>query len=116
VDLLALALGRDGSREGTAVALEIGGHPPARAGAGAVRLLQVVLVHLLHVGEHAPALAVDHDVHESCLRHPCVPTAEVGVQDLAQQRRVGVAVEQVERLVALQPLIAVEEVGRDVER
>ena len=89
---------------------------PAAALVGLVVLDEELLVELLDVGVDAPTLAVDDDLDEVRLRRRGVPAGEFGVQHGAQERRVVVRVEQVQRLVPVQPLLRVGEVQGQVER
>ena len=99
-----------------AAATGTSGHLPARA----LRALEVVArevrVELLRVHVHAPALAVDHDAHVVRLRRRDVLPGDLGVEDRPHERRVAVRVEQVERAVAAEHLLLVDEVERQVQR
>ena len=89
---------------------------PAHAAARAKVVLEEILVELLDVRIEAPAFAVDHHLDEVALERRDVITGHVRVYDFAHERRVGVAVEQVERLVAEQFLIAMLVVDVKVHR
>ena len=79
-------------------------------------LAQEVLVEGLDVRIHAPALAVDHDPHEIRPRRRNVVARDHAVEDRFQERRIFIRVEQVQRVIAVQFLIAVHEFEVDTQR
>jgi hypothetical protein len=83
---------------------------------GAEVVLEELLVELLHRRVDAVVLAVDDDAHQRHARRREELVGEPAVQHLAHERRVGVAVEQVEVAHAVQALLRVDEVEGEVER
>src|SRR6185437_2245777 len=90
-------------------------HLPARAAGRLEVLFQEHLVELLDVGVEAPAFAVDDHFHHVGLGGGHVLAGDVRIEHGAQLRAVLVAVEQVERLVGLEPLLGVGHIERDVQ-
>ena len=86
-------------------ALGIGGNLPADAFLGVIPVSQEVLVVLLDVEVDPPAGPVDDQLDVIRLRGRQVLAGDVVVENMAQERRVGVAVQEVEGLVAVEPLV-----------
>ena len=99
-----------------ATTAEVGRYLPAHAFGRVEVVLQVVLVVLLDVRRQAVVLAVDHDAHEVRFRSDRMLAADMAEQHLAHHARVLIRVQQVERLVAVEALLVVNRVDRDVER
>lgn len=97
--------------------------PPRRAAdlpAGAVGrtvvLREKLLIELLDVGVNAPALAVDDDLDEIGFGGWHVFAGDLRIEHGAQHGIVFMGVEQIEGFIAVQPLLGVREVDRDVQR
>ena len=80
---------------------------PADTPASVEIVLKEILIVLLDVRVDAPALAVDDDLDEVALEGRDLVPGYVRVDDFAHERRVGVAVQQVQRLVAEQFLAVI---------
>ena len=79
-------------------------------------VLEEILVELLDVRVEAPAFAVDHHFDEVALEGRNVIAGHVRINDLTHERRVRVGVEQIERFIAKQLLVAVLVVDVKVHR
>ena len=89
---------------------------PAHSLARAERLTEEVLVELLDVDVDAPALAVDDELDQVRPRRRQVLPGDVIVKDVPQERGVGVRVEEVEGLVAVEVAAVLAVIDRQVQR
>ena len=89
---------------------------PARALRCPEVVAQEVLVERLHVGIHTPALAVDDHAHEVRSWRGHVVAGNLGVEHRLEECRILVRVQEVQRAIPLQLLIAVREVEVDGQR
>ena len=91
-------------------------HLPARTFFGIEVFLQKVLVVLLNVGIDPPIFAVDDDSHQIGFGCGDVSSCDVRIQHGGQHRVIAMRVEQIERFVTQNLLIAVRHVSGHIER
>ena len=72
--------------------------------------LDEVLVELLNITENPPAFAIDHDLDEIRPGGWKEILRDEGIEGAAHHRRIAVAVEQVQCLVAVESLPAVNKI------
>jgi len=90
----------------SAIGVRAAGYFPASSCSSPKVFLDEVLVELLDVTENPPTLAVDHDLDEICLGGGKEILRDEGIERTAHHRGIAVAVEQVQRLVAVESLPA----------
>ena len=88
---------------------------PPDAFRGTKPVSQKIRVELLQVDVNPPALSVDEKLDEAGPGAWHIIPADSRVEDLAQEGRVGVAVEQVEGSVSLEPLFLMGKIEGYVE-
>ncbi len=94
----------------SAIGVRAAGYFPASSRSAPKVFLDEVLVELLDIAENPPALAVDHDLDEIRPGGGKEILRDEGIESAAHHRRITVAVEQVQRLVAVEPLPTVNKI------
>ena len=100
----------------SAIGIRTPGYFPASSRSAPEVFLDEVFIELLDITENPPTLIVDHDLDKIRLGNGKKILANERIERATHHRRITVAVEQVQCLVSVEPLIGVNEVHGEVKR